>query len=223
MNMTAANNRKIDIIGALVLRIYGQSHTGKELETRQIVYFTNSTDRLFLSKQACVALGLISRRFPTIGETVPDNSHASSALSSSDPSTFESIRVCDCPRRQPPPPIPKALPYPATAEHIDSLTRWLRDYYKSSTFNNCQHQPLPKMSGPPMKLMVNDAATPIAAHTPIPVPVHWYDDVKAGLDQDVRLGVIEPVPIGTPVTWCHKMVICAKKSGHQDEQWICKI
>ena len=31
--------------------------------------------------------------------------------------------------------------------------------------------------------------------------------------QAVRLGVLEPVPIGTPVTWCHRMVICAKKTG----------
>ena len=25
--------------------------------------------------------------------------------------------------------------------------------------------------------------------------------------------VIEPVPVGTPVTYCHRMVICAKKNG----------
>ena len=37
--------------------------------------------------------------------------------------------------------------------------------------------------------------------------------MKAGLDRDVRLGVIVPVPIGEPVTWCHRMVICAKKNG----------
>jgi len=62
-------------------------------------------------------------------------------------------------------------------------------------------------------LMVDPDAHPVAYHTPIPIPIHWQDDVKAGLDQDVRLGVIEPVPIGTPVTWCHRMVVCPKKSG----------
>ena len=36
---------------------------------------------------------------------------------------------------------------------------------------------------------------------------------KAGLDRDVPLGVLEPVPVGEPVTWCHRMVICAKKNG----------
>ena len=32
-------------------------------------------------------------------------------------------------------------------------------------------------------------ATPVAHHTHVPVPLHWQDEVKAGLDQDVRLGV----------------------------------
>lgn len=69
------------------------------------------------------------------------------------------------------------------------------------------------MDGPPMRLMIDSTATPTAYHTPIPVPLHWQEEVKAGLDRDVRLGVIEPVPIGEPVTWCHRMVICAKKTG----------
>jgi len=69
------------------------------------------------------------------------------------------------------------------------------------------------MDGPPMKLMIDPDAEPVAYHTPVPVPLHWQNDVKAGLDQDVRLGVLEPVPIGEPVTWCHRMVVCAKKTG----------
>ena len=61
--------------------------------------------------------------------------------------------------------------------------------------------------------MVDPGAVPVAYHTPVPVPLHWQDDIQAGLDQNVKLGVIEPVPIGEPVTWCHHMVICAKKNG----------
>ena len=69
------------------------------------------------------------------------------------------------------------------------------------------------MPPPPLRIMVDPNATPIAYHTPIPVPLHWRDDVKAGLERDVRLGVLEPVPIGEPVTWCHRMVVVAKKTG----------
>jgi hypothetical protein len=69
------------------------------------------------------------------------------------------------------------------------------------------------MSGPPLSLTIDPKATPKPCHTPITVPVHWQDEVKAGLDRDVRLGVLEKVPLGTPVTWCHRMVICTKKNG----------
>ena len=70
-----------------------------------------------------------------------------------------------------------------------------------------------KMSGPPMKIDVDQNATPDAVHTPIPVPIHWRNDVKAQLDRDVKLGVIEPVPWGEPVTWCSRMITVAKADG----------
>ena len=120
---------------------------------------------------------------------------------------------CDCPPRQHPPPKPTALPFLATEDNRASLQQWLLDYYKSSTFNTCEHQPLPLMDSVPMRLMVDPDAEPVAHHTPVPVPLHWQDQVKAVLDQDVALGVIEPVPVGEPVTWCHRMVVCAKKNG----------
>ena len=61
--------------------------------------------------------------------------------------------------------------------------------------------------------MIDPNAKPVAHHNPIPIPLHWQEQVKAGLDQDVALGVIEPMPVGEPVTWCHTMVVCAKKNG----------
>ena len=117
---------------------------------------------------------------------------------------------CDCPKRTKPPPLPTGLPCPATEENVMQLKH---DYYRTSTFNKCEHRPLPMMEGPPMWLMIDPKAKPTAYHSPIPVPIHWQDAVKAGLDRDVRLGVLEPVPVGEPVTWCHRMVICAKKNG----------
>ena len=59
------------------------------------------------------------------------------------------------------------------------------------------------MSGSPLKLMVDPQAKPVAHYTHVPVPLHGQDDVKAHLDQDVRLSVLEPVSIDGPVTWCH--------------------
>ncbi len=40
-----------------------------------------------------------------------------------------------------------------------------------------------------MRLMVDPIAEPTAHHTPIPVPLHWQSQVKAGLDQDVALSL----------------------------------
>ena len=59
MSMTAANNKSINILGALPLRITGVSPSGSALTTRQIVYFTDNTSKLFISKQACTELGII--------------------------------------------------------------------------------------------------------------------------------------------------------------------
>ena len=204
MKMTVADNRGIKILGALILRMYGSSPSCTHYETRQIVYFSDNIKTSFLSKEACISLGVIPDSFPTIGAT--EASHNELNSSSDEPS-------CDCPTRQKPPPRPTSLPFPPTEDNVDKLKEWLLDYYKASTFNTCTHQPLQMMSAPPLRLMIDHDAHPVAHHTPIPVPVHWHDDVKSGLDQDERLGVIEKVPIGTPVTWCHRMVVCPKKSG----------
>ena len=69
------------------------------------------------------------------------------------------------------------------------------------------------MAGPPLALSIDPTAIPKPCHTPISVPVHWQEEAKRGLDRDVRLGVLEKVPLGTPVTWCHRMVVCTKKNG----------
>lgn len=104
-------------------------------------------------------------------------------------------------------------PFPATDENREKLEDSLRKLYASSCFNTCEHQQLPLMTGPPLRLMIDPLAIPKPHHNPIPVPLHWQGEVKAGLNRDVRLGVLEKVPLGTPVTWCHRMVICTKKKG----------
>ncbi|MCG8044423.1 MAG: reverse transcriptase family protein, partial [Candidatus Thiodiazotropha endolucinida] len=204
MRMHTANDDGIQILGAILLGISSTDNTGHTVETRQMTYVTDSTDKLFLSREACVALGIISESFPQV--------HAINTYNTAN--VHDHIAApCGCPVRRPPPPLPSDLPFPASDTNRGKLQEYLLDYYKSSTFNTCDHQQLPLMDCPPMKLMVDPNAKPVAHHTPVPVPLHWREDVKAGLDQDVRLGVLEQVPIGDPVTWCHRMVVCAKKTG----------
>ena len=68
-------------------------------------------------------------------------------------------------------------------------------------------------NSPPLRIFVDDEASPVAVHTPSQVPLHWQEQVKAGLDRDVRLGVLEKVPVNDPVTWCSRMVITPKLDG----------
>merc|ERR1711894_650518 len=85
--------------------------------------------------------------------------------------------------------------------------------FGSSTFNVCPHQPLPCMAGPPMKIHVDESAKPFVCHKPAPVPIGWDEMHKEDLENDVTMEVIEPVPIGEPVTWCFRTVLSRKSDG----------
>ena len=82
--------------------------------------------------------------------------------------------------------------------------------FHDTTFN--LSPPLPVMTGPPAKIHLKDDAIPYARHSPIPVPHHWKDKVKASLDLYVLRGVIRKVPLGEPVEWCFAMVCVDKKN-----------
>ena len=68
---------------------------------------------------------------------------------------------------------------------------------------------------PPLKLHIDPNAKPIAVHKFSPVPVHFEEAVKNELDRDVKMGVLEKVPVGTPSEWCSRMVVVAKPNGKQ--------
>ena len=202
--MNAANDGCIDIIGSVVVRLSGQSPTGETLETRQILYVTERTNKLFLSQEACKDLGLVSPDFPSVGSHA-ENTRADSVETPNDP--------CDCPRRAPPPERPTSLPFPATKANRKRLEKWLLDHYSSTAFNTCTHQPLNLMKTPMLRLMIDEDAKPRVHHKPIPIPLHWQEKVKAQIDGNVRMGLMEPVPIGEPVTWSHQLVVAERKNG----------
>ena len=93
------------------------------------------------------------------------------------------------------------------------MKSFLVERYRASTYNTCQHQPLPMMHWPPMELFVQKDARPHAVYQPAVVPVNWEKMVKQDLDRDVALGVLEVVQENTPMKWCHRMVICRKHDG----------
>ena len=58
------------------------------------------------------------------------------------------------------------------------------------------------MTGPEMNINTQGGVQ-VAEHSPIPVAHNWKAEVKTQLDNDCALGVIEPVPAGTPTTYVH--------------------
>ena len=78
--MHAANNNKIRILGAVLIEFSGTSPNGQQLFTRQITYVTDSSDKLFLSREGCAKLGMISDSFPTIGDVHGQQSDNSIAI-----------------------------------------------------------------------------------------------------------------------------------------------
>ena len=59
MQIHSADNHDIPILGAVILRLSGMDKLGDERMTQQIIYITDSTDKLFLSGEACVDLAII--------------------------------------------------------------------------------------------------------------------------------------------------------------------
>ena len=67
------------------------------------------------------------------------------------------------------------------------------------------------MTGPPLEIYLDPNASPRYVSMPSTVPLHWQEKVKADINCDVRMGVIEPVT--QPSQWCHRMVVVRKHDG----------
>ena len=65
------------------------------------------------------------------------------------------------------------------------------------------------MTSNPVKITIHKDANPVFEKGGT-VPVHLEADVKAGLDRDVSLGIIEKLPVNTPTEWCARMVLVEK-------------
>lgn len=171
-----------------------------------MVYVCNQVHGLYLSQSVLKNLKLIPNDFP--------NHHCEiSALNTNGDSQQEGTAACGCPTRSPCPELPSSLPYPATPEYRAELEDWIKRIFANSAFNTCEHQQLQTMTGDPLEISFLADTDPVAVHKPIPVPHHWKEAVKSQLDADVALGIIEPVPTGTPTTWCSRMVTVPKKNG----------
>ena len=108
---------------------------------------------------------------------------------------------------------PASLPFDPVPQNNQRMKQWLLQQYGSSTFNTCPHKPLQEMAGPPIEIHLDEGAKPRVCSTPASIPLHWQKRVEEDLKRDEALGIIERVPYGVPVTWCHRMVVARKHDG----------
>ena len=86
IKMHAADNHNIRILGATILRLSGKNNKGEEWSTRQMIYVTNDTDKLFLSREACIDdQGIIPNTFPTMDEA--EGTNPTNAIGATDTSS----------------------------------------------------------------------------------------------------------------------------------------
>ena len=121
MKIHAASKHGINILGATILRFSGKTSNGIR-EYRQIVYVTDVDNKVFLSREACVSLGIISDQFPKVGEIAKRTT--TNATSDAPEHLRNDIGLtadCSCPKRELPPPPPTQLPCPATDGNRETL------------------------------------------------------------------------------------------------------
>ena len=195
--------KQITVVGGSTLNCFGwlpmtfsiNNHT-----SRQALFFCEEADRIYLSRKACIDLSILPPSYPHPMYTNDEAVHS-----------IESVVI---------PEKPKSLPYPATEDNINDLKQHLIDTFKETAFS--KSTPFPSMDTKPVHIHVDPEAKPHAHHVPIPVPFHWKEQVKQDLDNDIAREIIEPVPIGSPVDWCSKMIVTAKKMDPHAESLIFK-
>ena len=179
----------------------GWTPGGDTIATQQLVYISEGINTLFLSKTACRNLRIINADFPTVGHyrgSLNNLKEAEQLQNTGEKSVpvkqcksyGPNDSLCDCKRRTLTP-DPPTLPFKPTEENMPKLKQFIIDYYQSSAFNQCETQPLSLLQdSPPLHLFIDPDAKPSACHKPRPVPLHWQDEIKEGLDRLCRIRVM---------------------------------
>ena len=142
------------------------------------IYIAEDVQQLYLSLKVCKALRLVRHTF----------------LRPLAPTSVCAVEPSDTPQA---PLRPESPPYELVNENVDRLEKWFLEHFGRTVFA-MGRTPLPEMSGPPHHIHLRPDARPHAVHVPATVPLHFFDEVRRQLDDDVDKGIIEVVPAGEP-------------------------
>ena len=195
-------------VGGSRLKVLGSHMIYMQYNDQMIdveMHFISGITSIYISIDACKKLYIVPQQFPHVDIRT---------LHNKDSMATASVRL----KKQPSgdksklPVKPQKIPYPAIPENISNLKKWLLESFSKTTFNT-KADVLPVMSGKPHKIHLKEGVIPFAAHTPIPIPHHWKEEVKTQLDRDVEMGIIQEAPIGEANEWCMRMVTVPKSDG----------
>ena len=178
-NMLAAEGTRIKVLGFIPVQLKVKDNAGEEQTAKECLYFAEGVIITLVSLGALKSLNCLPRTFPQ-----PDTESASSLTERDNEDWEEEDKEKEIRERQPTPEKPNKLPFPATEENVPKLKGWLIEQFASSSFN-IPSAPLAKMLGPPMKIHINPEAEPVATHKPIPIPLHWGDQVEKNSTETV--------------------------------------
>ena len=131
-------------------------------KTEITIFFCNCVHRFFLSRQACIDLGIVPSTFPYPPNEVPMVGSVSAT------NTVKIKKMCT---KNNGPAKPSNLPVAPIEENIPKLRKYLIDCFASSVFN--QQKPFPKLSTPPARIhLKEDFAIPKPAYQPAVVAEH---------------------------------------------------
>jgi hypothetical protein len=86
---------------------------------------------------------------------------------------------------------PDQLPMPPTTSNRKALEEYIKEHNKTSAFHLCKRQHWPVTAGPTMKIHTAPDAVTTYHRKPTRVPLHFREEVRAGLEADVEKGILE--------------------------------
>ena len=103
------------------------------LTSRQVLFFCEEADRIYLSRKACIDLSILPPSYPR-------------PMKSNDEETVQSVESILIPEK------PKSVPYPATEDNVNNLKFYPVDAFKETAFS--KSTPFPSMDTKPVHIHI---------------------------------------------------------------------
>ena len=116
--MKAANRVPIQIDGAILIRLTGNTASGEPAKCAVMAYVSPDANCLYLSKEAMIQLGIVDQEFPQIGAAANNHVFGIDTNQNPDQESGSVYAECGCLKRELPPEKPSRLPFDSSQENV---------------------------------------------------------------------------------------------------------